>query len=129
MKTVIATIALSTLSALSFAEATEFIVPASTLSRVEVLASTSVDRSNHGESNAQRFAHDLAGPGGLSRAQVMADTAAYRAMRHGHGESNALRFASAQGPVRADNPVMTAHARTARQFGDANRSDFNQPSH
>ena len=128
MKTVIATIVLSALSALSFAEATEFTVPAATLSRVEVLASASADRSSHGESNAQRFAQDLAVRGGLSRAQVMADTVAYRAMRHAHGESNALRFASAQDSG-TNNPVRMADARTARRFGDANRSDFNQPSH
>ena len=133
MKTLLAAIALSTLSTLSLAEASQFEVPAGQLSRAEVIAAI------HSGSNAMQlgdatvFAVPLSGA--LTRAQVLADAAADRALPGNRGESSAARFARASDPSRlalhADPmPPAAADAAMAHntRFGDANRDDFNRRS-
>ena len=126
MKTVLCTVVLSTLSALSFAEATQFEVPAGTLTRANVVAQI-------GSPSPVAFLGDAAvfttpNMTQLTRAQVKAETVADRALRRGYGESSAhLHFAAGPGtgPSNAEVVGDMRQARSSRHFGDANRDDFN----
>lgn len=124
MKTILTTIALSTLSALSQAEATQFSVPASQLSRAEVIAAihTPSAVSNYGDATVFHLPKKAST---LTRAQVLAEAAADRALRHDHGESNSLRFADADPAVSVTRAGVTAGDVRSARFGDANRDDIN----
>lgn len=132
MKTLLAALALSTLSTLSFADASQFDVPAGQLSRAEVIAAITGGSNAMQLGDATVFATPA--PGMLTRAQVLAEAAADRALPGRRGESSAVRFARASDPARLAHadvmPVATADAAMAGQahFGDANRDDFNRRS-
>lgn len=124
MKTLFAAITLSTLSALSLADASQFTVPPGQLTRAEVIAAigTASPTSNYGEASV--FDQPQVAST-LTRAQVLAEAAADRATRHGHGESNALRFAGASRAGTTEHTEVMAEARGSARFGDANREDIN----
>ena len=124
MKTVLAAIALSTLSALSLADATQFTVPAGQLSRAEVIAAIGTPSPVIHLGEASVFTLP-AKASTLTRAQVLAEAAADRAKRHDHGESNSLRFADAEPAVSVTRAEVMAQARGNGRFGDANRDDIN----
>lgn len=132
MKTILAALALSTLSTLSFADASQFDIPAGQLSRAEVIAAIQGGSTVMQLGDATVFATPA--PGMLTRAQVLAEAAADRALPGRHGESSAVRFSRASDPARlamADRmPAATADAAMAHapRFGDANRDDFNRRS-
>ena len=111
MKTVIATIVLSTLSALSFADASQFPVPAGQLTRAEVIARIGTPSPASFLGEVTLFAEPATSR--LTRAQLIADVTSARAARRGHGESNTLRFARATdeaSPTRRE--VMASSAST-----------------
>lgn len=124
MKTVLTAIALSTLSALSFADATQFTVPAGQLSRAEVIAAIGKSSPVAQYGDATDF-HLPMMASTLTRAQVLAEAAADRAARRDHGESNSLRFADADPAVSLTRAEVMADYRRPARFGDANRDDIN----
>jgi hypothetical protein len=133
MKSLLAAIALSTLSTLSFAEASQFEVPAGQLSRAEVIAAIKDGSGAMLLGDATVFA--VPAPSPLTRAQVLAAAAADRALPGSHGESSAARLARASDPARLallakPMPMAMADAGMHRsdRFGDANRDDFNRRS-
>lgn len=89
MKTLLTTIALSTISTFALAEPTQFTIPDSRLDRVEVRAS--VDRNAVPANLGEATVFTLPAMSMTTRAQVLAELAADRAHR-GHGESSTLRF-------------------------------------
>lgn len=120
MKTVFTAIALSTLSALSLADATQFTVPPSQLSRAEVIAAIAAPSSVSYLGDATVF-HAPTMASTLTRAQVLAEAAADRAMRQGHGDSNSLRFAKLAPAGKLSRAEVMAEARGGARFGDVNR--------
>lgn len=92
MKTTLIAIALSSLSALSWADATAFAVPGgSTLTRAEVIAAISAPSAVRHHGDAVEF--QLPQGSGLSRAEVLAEAQADRAKGSFFGDSATLRFA------------------------------------
>lgn len=133
MKSLLAALALSTLSTLSFADATQFDVPAGQLSRAEVIAA--ITSGSHALQLGDATVFSTPAPGTLTRAQVLAEAAADRALPGNHGESSAARLARASDPARlalraTPMPAASADATMADngRFGDANRDDFNRRS-
>ena len=125
MKTILAAITLSTLSALSLADATQFSVPPGQLTRAEVIAAIGTVSLAHTYGEATVFAQPQVAST-LTRAQVLAEAAADRAARrHEHGDSSTLRFADEGRAVATKHAEAMAEAQGSTRLGDADRDDIN----